>query len=100
MKKLNERLFTIAVYVLIVILFTVLFGMIFFNIGTIFGFIKDVTVKLSSVFYAIIIALILLPVVRKLEYFFSKIFKKTFGLSPRDYKQTYNTFYQNNQKMA
>ena len=76
MKKLNERLFTIAVYVLIVILFTVLFGMIFFNIGTIFGFIKDVTVKLSSVFYAIIIALILLPVVRKLEYFFSKIFDK------------------------
>ncbi len=76
MKKLNERLFTIAVYVLIVILFTVLFGMIFFNLGTIFGFIKDVTVKLSSVFYAVIIALILLPVVRKLEHFFSKIFDK------------------------
>ena len=76
MKKLNERLFTISVYALIVILFTVLFGITFFNIGTIFGFIKDVTVKLSSVFYAIILALILLPVVRKLEQFFAKIFDK------------------------
>ncbi|MBQ8907206.1 MAG: AI-2E family transporter [Clostridia bacterium] len=76
MKKLNERLFTISVYALAVIAFTVLFGMLFFNLGTIFGFIKDVTVKLSSVFYAIILALILLPVVRRLEHFFAKIFDK------------------------
>ena len=26
--------------------------------------------------------------------YFSKLFKKTFGISPRDYKQTYTTFYQ------
>ena len=76
MKKINEKMFTIAVYALIVILFSVLFGVVFFNLGTIFGFIGRTAVKLSSVFYAIILALILLPVVRRLERFFAKIFDR------------------------
>ena len=50
MKKLNEKLFTVSVYALIVILFTVLFGITFFNIATILGFIKDITLIARRIF--------------------------------------------------
>ena len=76
MKKINDKYFTIAVYVLIVAVISTLFGIIFLHLPDIFGFIGNTVVRLSAIFYGILFAMILLPLVRRMELLFRRLFCK------------------------
>lgn len=76
MKKLNERYFTIAVYALVAFLLLFLFGMFCFNLSPIFNGLSAMMRQLSAIVYAVILALILLPIVRLTEVFFQWLFRK------------------------
>lgn len=76
MKKINDKYFTIGVYVLIVAAVSTLFGIAFLHLPDIFGFLINTAVKLSAIFYGILFAMILLPLVRWLEGVFHSLFCK------------------------
>lgn len=75
-KAWNERYFTVCVYVLAVVAFSVLFAVLCFNLGAIFGFLHTVTMKISAVWYAILFVFLLLPSVRFFDKRFDKLLSK------------------------
>ena len=71
MKNMNQKYFTIAVYVLAVLAFSILFLLLGLNLGSFFSLIGNILDKLGSIFYGILFALVLLP--------FVKMFDKTYA---------------------
>ncbi len=71
MKPLNSKYFTIAVYAIAVIAFTVVFLLFGLYFGQFTLLVGDMLGKIASIFYAIAFALILLP--------FVKLFDKLYG---------------------
>jgi len=76
MKKLNQKYFTIAVYALAVIAFSILFLLLGLNLRSFFTFFGRIFGKLGSIFYGILFALVLLPFVKILEREYGKLFCK------------------------
>lgn len=74
MKKLNQKYFTIAVYVLAVLAFSIVFLLFGLNLKTFFTFVGNILGKIASIFYGILFALILLPFVKMLERSFTNAF--------------------------
>ncbi len=74
MKKLNQKYFTIAVYVLAVVAFSILFLLLGLNLKTFFTFIGGILGKLGSIFYGILFALVLLPFVKTFDRTFTNAF--------------------------
>ncbi len=72
--KLNTKYFTIAVYALAVLAFTVVFLLLGLHLGDFTGFIGSLAGKIGSVFYAIAFALVLLPFVKLAERLYRKLF--------------------------
>ncbi|MCQ2385121.1 MAG: AI-2E family transporter [Clostridia bacterium] len=76
MRKLNEKYFTVSVYALIVIAFSVLFGVVFLNLGKILGFAVQLLIKVDTILYGILFALLLLPLSNYLDMQFQKLVSK------------------------
>ena len=74
--KINSKYLTIAIYSLIVILFSIFFFLVCYNFGSIVAGLSFVLRKMRSVFYGIIIALTLFPFYSLFAKAFSKIFEK------------------------
>ncbi len=72
--KLNTKYFTIAVYALAVLAFTVVFLLLGLHLGEFTSFVGSLAGKIGSVFYAITFALVLLPFVKLAERLYTKIF--------------------------
>ena len=76
MKKLNQKYFTIAVYALAIIAFSILFLLLGLNLKSFFAFFGRIFGKLGSIFYGILFALVLLPFVKVLDREYAKLFSK------------------------
>lgn len=74
MKPLNTKYFTVAVYALAVIAFTVVFLLLGLHFGEFTAFVGGVIGKIASIFYGIIFALILLPFVKIGEKLYGNLF--------------------------
>ena len=76
MKKLNTKYFTIAVYVLAVFAFAIVFLLLGLNFRTFLSILGTVIGKISSLLYGILFALILLPFVKLFDRLYQRIFCK------------------------
>ncbi len=74
MKPLNSKYFTIAVYALAVIAFTIVFLLLGLNFGQFYIMLGDLIGKIASLFYAVAFALILLPFVKIFDRLYGKVF--------------------------
>lgn len=74
MKKINEKYFTIGVYALGVFAVSALFLLLCLNFGTVFSFVGSTISALSSIFYGILLAFLLLPLVKRFEILYAKAF--------------------------
>ena len=72
MKNMNQKYFTIAVYVLAVLAFSILFLLLGLNLGSFFSLIGNILDKLGSIFYGILFALELFDA--SLEFFNHRLF--------------------------
>lgn len=76
MKKLNEKYFTVAVYALFVIAFSLLFLLFCINFGLITSAIGSFLSAISSLLYAIFFAFLLFPAVKRFDVLFERLFCK------------------------
>ena len=76
MKKINEKYFTVGVYSLGVVAVSVLFLLFCLNFGKVFSFLGSTVSALSSVFYGILLSFLLLPLVKRFETAYQKLFCK------------------------
>ncbi len=76
MKKINEKYFTIGVYSLIVFSVSLLFLLFCLNISTVFSFVGSTISALSSIFYGILLAFLLLPLVKRFDVLYQKLFNR------------------------
>ena len=74
MKKMNTKYFTIAVYVLAVFAFATVFLLLGLNLRSFLFFIGSILGKISSLFYGIFFALILLPFVKAFDKMYQRLF--------------------------
>lgn len=72
--KLNSKYFTIAVYALAVLAFTVVFLLLGLHLGEFTSLVGSLAGKISSIFYAIVFALVLLPFVKLAERLYTFFF--------------------------
>jgi predicted PurR-regulated permease PerM len=73
-KKLNEKYFTISVYALGVLAFTLLFLLIGLNLGSVFGFLGNTVASMGSLIYGILFAFIILPLVKRFDSLYCRVF--------------------------
>lgn len=76
MKKLNEKYFTIAVYALGVIAFSLLFLLFCINFGWITSAVGSFLSAISSLLYAVFFAFLLFPAVKRFDSLFERLFCK------------------------
>ena len=76
MKKLNEKYFTLAIYALGVIAFSLLFLLFCINFGLITSAVGSFLSAISSLLYAIFFAFLLFPAVKRFDALFEKLFCK------------------------
>ena len=76
MKKINEKYFTIGMYALGVVAVSVLFLLLCLNFGAVFSFLGTTFSALASIFYGILLAFLLLPLVKRFETWYQKLFCK------------------------
>lgn len=76
MKKLNTKYFTIAVYALAVLAVSIVFLLFCLNFGMITDAIGSFLSAIGSILYAILFAFLLMPVIKRLEPAFEKLFSK------------------------
>lgn len=76
MKKINEKYFTIGMYALGVVAVSVLFLLLCLNFGAVFSFLGSTITALASIFYGILLAFLLLPLVKRFEVWYEKLFCK------------------------
>lgn len=76
MKKLNQKYFTIAVYALAVIAFSLVFLLICVNLGVITSAIGNFFSAIASILYGILFAFLLFPAVKRLDSLYTKLFCK------------------------
>lgn len=74
MKKHNEKYFTIAVYALGVILFSLVLLLLCMNFGLVTDMTRSFLSGISSLLYGILIALFLLPAVKRFDSLFTRWF--------------------------
>lgn len=76
MKKLNQNYFTIAVYALAVIAFSLVFLLICVNLGVITSAFGSFFSAIASILYGILFAFLLFPAVKRLDSLYTKLFCK------------------------
>lgn len=76
MKKLNEKYFTIALYALFVIAFSLLFLLLCINFGWITSAVGSFLSAISSLLYAVFFAFLLFPAVKRFDVLFERLFCK------------------------
>lgn len=76
MKKLNSTYFTVAVYALAVIAFSIVFLMLCINFGAITATIGDFLSAIASILYGILFAFLLFPAVKRFDSLFEKLFSR------------------------
>ena len=76
MKKLNQKYFTVSVYVLCVLAFSFLFAMICFNFGNILDSFGTFLAAIASILYGVLFAFILFPAVKRFDLLFEKLFAR------------------------
>lgn len=74
MKKQNEKYFTISVYALAVIAFSIVFLLLCINFGFVTSAVRSFLSAIGSLLYAILFALFLLPAVKRFESLFTRWF--------------------------
>ena len=74
MKKLNQKYFTIAVYALAVIAFSLVFLLICINLGVITSAVGNFFSAIASILYGILFAFLLFPAVKRLDSLYTKLF--------------------------
>lgn len=82
MKKLNQTYFTVAVYALAVILFSLVFLLVCVNLGMITSAIGGFLSAISSILYGVLFAFLLFPAVKRLDTLYTRLLSKT---RPRPY---------------
>ncbi len=82
MKKLNQTYFTIAVYALAVIAFSLVFLLLCINLGMITSAIGSFLSAISSILYGILFSFLLFPAVKRLDVLYTRLFSKK---KPRPY---------------
>lgn len=76
MKKLNQKYFTISVYVLFVLAFSFLFAAFCLNFGSIVDGFGSFLAAIASILYGILFAFVLLPAVKRFDLLFEKLFSR------------------------
>ena len=76
MKRINQKYFTIGVYALGVIAVSVLFLLFALNFRTVFSFLGSTISALSSILYGILLAFLLLPMAKRFDVWYGKLFCK------------------------
>ena len=82
MKKLNQNYFTIAVYTLAVIAFSLVFLLLCINLGVITSAIGNFLSAIASILYGILFAFLLFPAIKRLDSLYTNLFCKK---KPRPY---------------
>lgn len=76
MKKLNQTYFTIAVYALGVIAFSIVFLLLCVNFGMITSAVSSFLSAISSILYAVLFAFLLFPAVKRFDALYDRLFSK------------------------
>ena len=76
MKKLNSTYFTIAVYALAVIAFSLVFLLLCINFGVITSAVGSFLSGINSILYGILFAFLLFPAVKRFDVIFEKLFSR------------------------
>ena len=76
MKKLNSTYFTIAVYALAVIAFSLVFLLLCINFGAITSAVGSFLSAITSILYGVLFAFLLFPAVKRFDSLFEKIFSR------------------------
>ena len=76
MKKLNQTYFTIAVYALGVIAFSIVFLLLCVNFGMITSAVLSFLSAISSILYAVLFAFLLFPAVKRFDTLYERLFSK------------------------
>lgn len=76
MKKLNQTYFTIAVYALGVIAFSIVFLLLCVNFGMITSAVLSFLSAISSILYAVLFAFLLFPAVKRFDTIYDRLFSK------------------------
>ena len=76
MKRINQKYFTIGVYALGVVAVSILFLLFALNFKTVFAFLGSTISTLSSILYGILLAFLLLPMAKRFDTWYEKLFCK------------------------